>query len=80
MPWSRCCSYSVCGLCYGAHHVLKSCSLSSCFVLPFSTVISSFGEEGAGLCASRAFVCLFWACWFLSFFFSLLVSGVVCGL
>ena len=28
------------------------CSLSSCFVIPVST-----GEEGAGLCASRACVC-----------------------
>ena len=33
------------------------CSLSSCFVIPFSIVITSLGEEGAGLCASRAFVC-----------------------
>ena len=38
------------------------CSLSSCFVIPFSIVITSLGEEGAGLfrvCASRAFVYLF---------------------
>ena len=33
------------------------CSLSSCFAIPFSIVITSLGEEGAGLCASRAFVC-----------------------
>ena len=33
------------------------CSLSSCFVIPFSIVITSLGEEGAGLCAPRAFVC-----------------------
>ena len=33
-------------------------SLSSCFFI-FSIVIISLGEEGAGLCASRAFVCLF---------------------
>ena len=32
------------------------CSLSSCFVIPFSIVITSLVEEGAGLCASRAFV------------------------
>ena len=38
------------------------CSLSSCFVIPFSFVITSLGEEGAGLCASRAFVCLFCTC------------------
>ena len=33
------------------------CSLSSCFFIPFSIVIISRGEEGGGLCASRAFVC-----------------------
>ena len=33
------------------------CSFSSCFFIPFSIVITSFGEEGARLCASRAFVC-----------------------
>ena len=33
------------------------CSLSSCFVISFSIVITSLEEEGAGLCASRAFVC-----------------------
>ena len=38
------------------------CSLSSCFFIPFSIVITSLGEEGAGLCASRAFVCLFCTC------------------
>ena len=31
------------------------CSLSSCFVIP----VTSLGEEGAGVCASRAFVFLF---------------------
>ena len=34
------------------------CSLSSCFFIPFSIVIISLGGQGAGLCASRAFVCL----------------------
>ena len=38
------------------------CSLSSCFFIPFSIVITSLGEEGAGLCASHAFVCLFCTC------------------
>ena len=38
------------------------CSLSSCFVIPFSIVIISLGEEGTGLCASRASVCLFCTC------------------
>ena len=33
--------------------------LSSCFFIIFSIVITSLGEEGAGLCASRAFVCFF---------------------
>ena len=49
-------SYSVllCDLYYGALPVLKS----SCFVISFSIVITSLGEEGAGLCVSRAFVCL----------------------
>ena len=32
-------------------------SLSLCFVIPFSIVITSLGKKGAGLCASRAFVC-----------------------
>ena len=49
------------------------CSLlSSCFVISFSSVINSLGEEGAGLCVSRAFV-------FVIFLF-LLVSGVGYGL
>ena len=34
-----------------------SCSLSSRFFIPFSIVITSLGEEEAGLCASRTFVC-----------------------
>ena len=33
------------------------CSLSSRFGIRFSIVITSLGEEGAGPCASRAFVC-----------------------
>ena len=34
------------------------CSLSSYFFISFSIVITSLGEEGAGLCASRVlFVC-----------------------
>ena len=52
-------------------------SLSSCFVIPFSIVFISLGEEGAGLCASRAFVCLF--CIFVIFLF-LLLWGVGCSL
>ena len=33
------------------------CSLSSCFFIPFSIVITSLGKEEAGLCTSGAFVC-----------------------
>ena len=47
------------------------CSLSLCFVIPFSILITSLLEEGAGLCASRALVCLFCTCLFLFFVFFL---------
>ena len=50
------------------------CSLSSCFIIPRSIVITSLGENGAGLRASRAFRCLF--CHFSLLF--LLVSGIGC--
>ena len=44
-------------------------------------MITSFGEEGAGLCPSRAFVCLFVLYMLVVvFFLFLLVSGVGCGL
>ena len=33
------------------------CSLSMCFFCPFSILITLLGEEGAGLCAHRVFVC-----------------------
>ena len=51
------------------------CSLFSRFVIPFSIVNISLGEEGAG----RAFVCLllfFCACMFLSFFSSSWCRGL----
>ena len=32
------------------------CSLSVCFFCPFGILITLLGEEGAGLCACRAFV------------------------
>ena len=38
------------------------CSLSSCFVIPFSIVINSLGEEEAGLCTSRAIIFLLCTC------------------
>ena len=51
-------------------------ALASCFFILFSIVITSLGEEGAGLCASRAFVCLFCTCKFLSFFSSSWCQGL----
>ena len=45
------------------------CSLSSCFFIPFSIVITSLGEEGAALCSSRAFVCFVHVSFFFFFFF-----------
>ena len=38
----------------GASCLVMPCSLSSCFFSPFSIVITSLGEEGAGLCVSSA--------------------------
>ena len=55
------------------------CSLSSCFFIPFSIVITLLGEEGACLCATRTFVCLFYTCWFVSFFSSSWCRRVGCG-
>ena len=52
------------------------CFLSSCFVIPLSTVIISVGEEGAGLCASRAFVCCFVHVSFCHFFSSSWCRGL----
>ena len=40
------------------------------FSVLLSIVITSHGEEGAGLCASRAFVCVFCTRQFLSVFSS----------
>ena len=62
---------------YGAFRV-DSC-LAFCprvFLVLFSIVITSLGEEGAGLCVSRTFVCLFFTRQFLSFFSSPLGSLV----
>ena len=58
------------------------CSLSSCFFISCSIGITSLGEEVAGLCVSRAFVCLFdFLHVLVSVLFPfLLVSGVGCGL
>ena len=43
-------------LCGASCFKVLPCSLSSCFI-PFSIVITSLWEEGASICASRAFVC-----------------------
>ena len=57
-------------------NVLKSSDgLCPRFSVHFSILITLLGEEGAGLCASRTFVCLFCAFIFLSFFFPLGVEG-----
>ena len=65
---------------WGASCLVFPCSMSSCFFSPFSIVITSLGEEGAGLCASRAFVCLF-VLHTLNFvlFLFLLVLGAGCS-
>ena len=44
------------------------------FVL-VSPFVTTLGEEGAGLCASRTFLCLFCVCMFLSFSLPLGVEG-----
>ena len=47
--------YITCASCFKVF----PCSLSSCFFILFSIVITSLGEERAGLCASRVcFVCV----------------------
>ena len=57
------------------------CSLSLCFVIPFSNVITSLGEEGAGLFASRALIVVcFVRVRFFHFFLFLFASGVGCSL
>ena len=76
--WSWCYSYlSV--VYYGVFRFASCLALCSrvfffffffVFFSPFSIVISSLGEEIAGLCAFCAFVCLFCIPWFLSFFSS----------
>ena len=71
----------LCGLPWGAScFKVFPCSLSLCFVIHFSIVITSLWEEGVCLCASRAFVFLFCTCSFLSLFSSSWCRGlaVVC--
>ena len=52
-----------------SYFIVLQCSLSSCFFLPFSTVINLLGEEGAGLYASRSFVLYVLVSFFFFFFF-----------
>ena len=56
--------------------VMKSYSLVCLCSVCFSILITSLWEEGAGLCASRTFVCLFCACMFLTFFSSFWCRGL----
>ena len=57
-----------------------SCPLFLCIFSSFSIVITSLGEQRAGLCASRAFVWLFCMHWFFVLFLFHLESGVGYGL
>ena len=59
---------------YGARHVLGSCRALCSRVS--SIVIISLGEEGAGRCVSRAFVCFARVCFCPLFFLFILVSGI----
>ena len=63
---------------YGAFRV-QACLTLCPHVLSvlFSIVIISPGEEGTGLCASRAFVCLFCTRQFLSLFSSSWCQGLI---
>ena len=67
----------LCGLYRGALDVLRSSrALCPCFSVCFGILVTSLGEEGAGICASRTFVCLFCACMLLSFFSSSWYRGL----
>ena len=58
-------------------NVLKSSrALCPRFSVYFNILITSLGEEGTGLCASRTFVCLFCASMFLSLFSSSWCRGL----
>ena len=56
--------------------VLLCSLLFSCFSILLALWSPHWGSERPGLCASRAFVCLFCSRWVWSFFLFLLVSGV----
>ena len=65
-------------------YLKSSRALCPRFSVCFSILITSVGEEEAGLCASRTFVCLICACMFLSFFSSSWCRGLAavcdCGI
>ena len=65
----------------GVSCLVLPCSLSMCFVCIFSILITLLGEEEAGLCVYRIFICLL-AMHMLICITSLflLVSGLGCGL
>ena len=64
----------MCGSVVNTTERFRFYSLALLFVLvslySFSIVVTSIGEEGAGLYASHAFVSVFCTCLFLSFFSS----------
>ena len=61
----------------GTSCLVLPCSLSMCF-WPFSILVTLLGEEGAALCAYRAFVCWLCTCYSVSLFLFILVSGLGC--
>ena len=58
---------TLCDFYYGAFHVVSCPTLCFRVSALSSIVVTSLGEERAGLCASRVFVCLFCTRRFLSF-------------
>ena len=65
-------------LCVALWFILRGSScfkVFPCYVIPFSIVITSLGEEGASLCASRAFVVCFERVSFCHFSLPLGVGG-----
>ena len=73
----------LCGLYHGVLGVLKSTDVfCPCFSICFSILITSLGEEGAGLCASRTFgFFFFFLCEYVFvLFLFLLVIRVGCSL
>ena len=61
---------------HGAFHAESLLFVLVFFSVLFGIVITSLGEERAGLCAFRTFVCLFCTHLFLSFFSSSWCQGL----